>query len=215
MSIPSIHRMHRLQRTADEGAPTASAAIAGATPTSVVQTPPSPKMAMFWKDARNTDVVLRLCTSSIATSSVKSGKRQPASDNASTSFHLHSMVLASSSPYFFSDNVDGLIKYAHDPMSSDNKGKRKLAGSNVHGCLQLVEYVEEEEVPGMEAVLRHFLHRGAVRHWRQCGGAERGPAGADDGVVQQVGRVDYSLACERKPFAVLGLSELCYVSDVM
>ena len=44
-------------------------------------------------------------------------------------------------------------------MSSDNKVKRKLAGPNVHGLpplmrLQLVEYVEEEEVTAMEAVLR-------------------------------------------------------------
>ena len=69
------------------------------------------------------------------------------------------MVLASSSPYFkarcWSGNVDGLIQYAHDPMSTDNKGKRKLAGSTIHGRLQLVEYVEEEEVPAVEAVLRH------------------------------------------------------------
>ena len=59
-----------------------------------------------------------------------------------------------------------------------------------------------------------MLHIGAVRHWRRCGGAEHGLAGADDGFVQQVGIVDYSLAYERMPFTMLGLCELCYVSDV-
>ena len=82
-------------------------------------------------------------------------------DNPDKVFMLHSMALVSASPYFktrcWTDGAEGRLQYAHAAPAPEvepvETGKRKRA--EAPPLLLLVEHVEEEELPAMEAVLRH------------------------------------------------------------
>ena len=128
-------------------------------------------MAMFWKDTRNADVQLQLCTSSSsspAPASATSGQQQPPSDGPDKLFQLHSFFLVSASPYFkarcWSDNAEGQLQYAHDALAPVvvpvDTGKRKRA--EVPPLLLLIEHVEEEELPAMEACCATATRRSCV-----------------------------------------------------
>ena len=80
------------------------------------------------------------------------------------SFLLHSVVLASASPYFkarcLSSNAEGRLQYADFQRFSvfgfsAKSPNGKDAVASLAGPLLLVEHMEEEELPAMEAVLRH------------------------------------------------------------
>ena len=140
------------------------------------------RLAMFWKDARTADVELWLCTVPYGpplqqplplldspgksflmrllcmSSAPFMQQLQPPPDSLGKSFLLNSLALVSASPYFktrcWSDNAEGQLQYTDGGHTVRAPAVGQAAFHSSRPLL-LLEYVEEEELPAMEAVLCH------------------------------------------------------------